>query len=89
MKKGNLITLIILGALGAFLLYSTLASQKHECTVTVDFRGRSNSATASAASEEEATRNATATACGPMTGSMDETIACGRVVPTKKVCKTL
>jgi hypothetical protein len=89
MKKGNLVTLVILLGLGAFLLYSTLASQNHECYVEIDFRGRTNSATASAASEEEATRNAVATACGPLTGSMDETIACGRVVPVKKVCKTL
>jgi len=89
MKKGNLVTLLILVALGAFLLYSTLASQSHECAVTVEFRGRTNSATASAASEDEATRNAVSTACGPITGGMDETIACGKVVPVKKVCKTL
>jgi hypothetical protein len=89
MKKGNLVTLVILAALGAFLLYSTLASQSHECEVTVEFRGRTNSAKASAASEGEATRNAIATACGPITGGMDETIACGKVVPVKKVCKTI
>lgn len=89
MKKGNLVTLMVLVALGAFLLYNTLASQRHECSVTVDFRGRSNTATASAATEEEATRNAVTTACGPITAGMDESIACGNVVPVKKVCKTI
>ena len=89
MKKGNLITLVLLAALGVFLWYSTLASQNHECYVEIDFRGRTNSATASAASEEEAVRNAVSTACGPVTAGMDETIACGNVVPVKKVCKTI
>lgn len=89
MKKGNLVTLAILLAMGAYLLYSTLASQKHECEVGIEFRGRSNSATASAATEEEAVRNAVTTACGPITAGMDETIACGNVQPVKKVCKAL
>jgi hypothetical protein len=89
MKKGNLITVAILVILGGYLLYSTLASQNHECAVDIDFRGRTNSATASAATEEEAVRNAIATACGPITAGMDETIACGKVVPVKKICKTL
>src|SRR6188768_1547828 len=71
MKKGNLITLLLLVALGAYLAWSTLASQHHECAVDIEFRGRSNSATASAATEEEAVRNAVATACGPITGGMD------------------
>jgi len=57
MKKGNLITLLLLVALGAYLAWSTLASQHHECAVDIEFRGRSNSATASAATEEEAVRN--------------------------------
>jgi hypothetical protein len=89
MKKGNLVTLAVLLAMGAYLLYSTLASQKHECEVGIEFRGRANSATASAATEEEAVRNAVTTACGPITAGMDETIACGKVQPVKKVCKTL
>ena len=89
MKKGNLVTLLILLALGGYLLYSTLASQNHECEVAIEFRGRSNAATASAATEEEAVRNAVTTACGPITAGMDETIACGNVQPVRKVCKTL
>ena len=38
MKKGNLVTLAVLLAMGAYLLYSTLASQKHECEVGIEFR---------------------------------------------------
>jgi hypothetical protein len=55
----------------------------------MDFRGRTNSATASAATEEEALRNARSTACGPIAAGMDETIACGNTPPAKKECKTL
>jgi energy-converting hydrogenase Eha subunit H len=89
MKKGNLITLIVLLVFGAMLLYSTLASQRHECTVEIDFRGRTNAATASAASELEAVRQAVTTACGPITAGMDETIACSNTKPVKQECRAL
>lgn len=88
-KKGNLITLAVIVVLGAFLLYSTLSSQKYECAVDMDFRGRANSATASAATEEEATRQAVTTACGTISFGMDESIACGNTPPKKKVCRSL
>ena len=39
MKRSTLLTVTVIAALAAFLLYSTLASQKFECTVAVTFKG--------------------------------------------------
>lgn len=89
MKRSTIVTLLAAVAFGALLLYSTLSSQRVECTVTIDFNGRSNTATASGANEAEATKQAQTTACGPVASGMNESIACGNIVPVKKVCRTL
>ncbi|MGH7498646.1 MAG: hypothetical protein ACREL3_07335 [Gemmatimonadales bacterium] len=78
----------VLGFL-AFLLWSTLSSQRFECAVSVDFRGRGGSATASGASQESATREAQTAACGPITGSMDDRIACANRPPVSRHCQPL
>ena len=83
------LTLVVLLGFVAFLLWSTLASQRVECTVAVDFRSRTGSATASAASEENAVREAMTAACGPITGSMDERIACANTAPVTRNCHPL
>ena len=88
-KPGRLLTVLIVLAFGGFLLWSTLTSQRVECTVTVSFRGAQNTATASAASESDATREAQTAACGPIANGMDESIACGRIPPIKRQCRTL
>lgn len=89
MKRSTLFTLLAAVAFGALLLYSTLDSQQFECAVTVEFNGRSNSATASGASEAEAAKQAQTTACGPVASGMNESIACGNVIPVKKACRAL
>lgn len=89
MKRSTLLTLIAAAAFGALLLYSTLSSQQVECAVTIEFNGRTNSATASGASEAEAVKQAQTTACGPVASGMNESIACGNVIPVKKACRTL
>ena len=88
-KRGNVITFAVLAGLAGFLLWQTLGSQNHECTVAVDFNGRTNEATASASTEEEAVRQAQTTACGPITFGMNDVIACGNRPPKKKECRTL
>lgn len=87
MSKGNLVGLVAAVGFAGFLLYGTLASQAAECFVVVDFRGRIDSATASAASEAEAARQAQSTACGTISSGMNETIACGNVQPVRRVCR--
>ena len=83
------VTLLVLVGFVAFLLWSTLASQRVECSVTVNFAGESNSATASAASQADALREAQTAACGPLANGMNESIACGRIPPTRRQCRNL
>jgi hypothetical protein len=86
---GRLLTLLVVLLFGAFLLWSTLASQRVECTVAVAFAGGQGTGTASAASRDDAMREAQTAACGPLTQGMDERIACSRVPPVTTRCRDL
>jgi hypothetical protein len=81
----------VLALLGfvAFLLWSTLSAQRSECSVAVDYLGRSGMGTASAASEADAVHEAQTAACGPITGSMNDRIACAKVQPVSRRCRSL
>jgi len=87
--RGKVLSLLVLLAFAAFLLWSTLTSQRVECSVAVAFAGRENSATASAASEADAAREAQTAACGPLANGMNESIACGRTPPISRHCRSL
>jgi len=87
--RGRYLSLLALLAFAAFLLWSTLSSQRVECSVEVAFAGGHNSATASAASESDATREAQTAACGPLASGMNESIACGRTPPVSRHCRSL
>lgn len=76
---------VVIGFIG-YLLWSTLASQRAECRVCVAFKGRRNCATASAASEKDARRNAQTTACGVLASGMNDGIACGNIEPERVEC---
>jgi len=88
-QRGRLLTLLAVLAFGGFLLWSTLSSQRVECTVTVAFNNTQNRAIASAASEADATREAQTAACGPIANGMNESIACGRIAPISRQCRSL
>jgi len=81
--------MLVLLTFAGFLLWTTLSSQRVECTVTVAFNDARNSATASAASEADATREAQTAACGPIANGMNESIACGRIPPVSRQCRNL
>jgi hypothetical protein len=82
-------TILVIVGFVAYLLWSTLATQRVECTVAVEYMVRPGSATASAASELDAEREAQTAACGPITGSMNDRIACSRLRPITRTCRTL
>lgn len=88
-SRARLITVTVIVAFLAFLLYATLEVQNVECTVTVEFKGEQRSATASGASEESATEQAQTAACGPLVQGMDESIACSRRPPAARQCRRL
>jgi hypothetical protein len=83
------VTVLVLLGFVAFLLWSTLSAQRAECSVAVEYLGRSGTGTASAASEADATREAQTAACGPITGSMNERIACAKAQPVSRRCRAL
>ncbi len=80
----------LLAGLGfaAFLLYGTLASQKAACSVVMEFDGRRDSATASAASEAEAEQQARTTACATISSGMNDRIACAARQPVRRDCRS-
>jgi hypothetical protein len=88
-NRARVVTLLVVVAFTAFLLWSTLASQRVECTVTVTFNDKEATATASGNSEADAAREAQTTACGPLVSGMNESIACGRVPPITRQCRSL
>lgn len=88
-RRGKMVTLLVVVAFAAFLLWSTLASQRVECTVSLTYNGSPGEGTASAASEHDALREAQTAACGPLTQSMNDRIACGRLPPTRQHCRNL
>ena len=81
--------LLVVLAFMAFLLWSTLSAQRVECSVAVEFQGQPGSATASGASREDAVREAQTAACGPLTASMNDRLACSRVQPVRLTCRDL
>jgi hypothetical protein len=88
-QRGRLLTLLAVLAFAGFLLWTTLSAQRVECGVTVAFNNTQNSATASAASEADATREAQTAACGPIANGMNESIACSRIPPVSRQCRSL
>jgi hypothetical protein len=86
---GRALTIAVVLAFVAFLLWTTLSSQRAECSVTVEYQGRSESGRASGSSEADALREAQTAACGPITGSMNDRIACSRTPPVTRHCRAL
>jgi hypothetical protein len=87
--RGRALVVVVVLAFAAFLLWTTLSSQRAECRVTVEFQGRSQTGSASGASEPDALREAQTAACGPITGSMNDRIACSSTPPVTRHCRTL
>ena len=87
--RSRIITIAVALGFVLFLAWSTLSSQKAECTVTMEFNGRQATSTASAASEAEALSQARGTACGPLAGGMNDRIACDNRPPVTYRCRTL
>lgn len=88
MKRSTMITIALVAAFTAILLYTTLSAQQVECSACVTWNGTENCATTSGQTEEEALRSAVNTACGPLAQGMDESIRCANLPPQRPVCRT-
>jgi hypothetical protein len=69
------------------LYWLTVSAQAAECHACVAYNGQQNCATASAASADEAERQARNTACGTIAHGMNESIACTNTPPVSKQCR--
>ena len=74
-------------ALLGYLVYGTISSQKVECSVVMEFSGQRDSATASAATSQEAEQQARTTACATISSGMNDRIACADRPPVRKECR--
>jgi hypothetical protein len=88
MKRSTLITLAVILAVIALFVYLSTARATEQCTVCMEFKGRSNCATAAGQTAAEATETAHNTACGPIANGMNESIACGNLAPVSVQCRT-
>ena len=86
--KAKYVTWAVVAGFVVLLLWSTLSSQQVECEVCVEFKGRRNCATASAASEAQAVQSAQMTACGTISSGMAESVLCGDAQPVVRQCQT-
>ena len=87
MKRSTLITLAAIAAVAALFFYMSTARATEECTVCIEFNGRSNCATAAGRTAAEATETAHNTACGPIASGMNQSIACGNRAPLSVQCR--
>jgi hypothetical protein len=83
--KPVLITLAVL-AIGFLFYRMTMSQQLASCEVCVSFNGAQNCAKASGPTEDEAARTAQVTACGVLTGGMNDAIACQGRPPVARRC---
>ena len=88
MKRSTLYTLAAVLAVVALFFFMTTARAKVQCRVCMEFRGRTNCATALGQTEQAAREGAQSTACGPIASGMDEQIGCGRTPPALAQCQT-
>jgi preprotein translocase subunit SecF len=88
MKRSTVFTLAAIALVIALFFYMTTARANQQCTVCMDFQGRSNCATAAGSTAAEATETAHRTACGPIAIGMNETIACENRAPVSVQCRT-
>jgi hypothetical protein len=79
----------LLVALAAFAVYIVMGSMRTvetECELCVTFQGQTECRRGSGANAAEARQAAQKAACAVMAHGMNESIACGNVVPTNVQC---
>jgi len=87
MKRSTLYTLAAVFAVAALFFFMTTARAKVQCRICMEFRGRTNCATAVGATQQAARDGAQTTACGPIASGMDEQIGCSRTPPASVQCQ--
>ena len=79
----------LLGPIACSISRSSILSVPSRMSTKTGRAPRSNTATASGATESDALTQAQTTACGPIIAGMNESIACGKAIPVAQSCKPL
>lgn len=87
MKRSTLYSIAAVLAVASLFFVMTTARAKVQCRVCMEYRGRTNCATAVGATERAAREGAQSTACGPIASGMDQQIECGRTPPALAHCQ--
>lgn len=72
--------LAVLGFAG-YVIYSSMGMDQHRVEVCMEFRGQTACATATGATQQEAQRTATDTACAKISSGMTDSMACSQTPP--------
>ena len=85
-RVGLWVFLAVFAVFLVVLVMGTMQTVQAECELCVEFRGQRQCRTGSGATPADARQAAQKAACAVMAMGMNESIACGNVVPTEVSC---
>ena len=80
---------MLLPAVIGLVIYNSVPVSAFECTVCIEFDGRSDCRTVTAQTEAEGLQSATNNACALISGGMTDSIRCMHTKPQKAECQQL
>jgi hypothetical protein len=87
-RKAKWVTTGALVLVMGYVVYGSIARVEHECSVCVEFNGRTRCTRGAGATEAEARRGAQTAACGVLASGMNESIRCDNAPPRSVQCST-
>ena len=86
MKWTSWVSLVGLGAVGTFVVYTSFHVGDVRCEVCITFEGHEACRAVDGATAEEAQQSAINNACALLASGVTQTMACERTTPTRLVC---
>ena len=89
MKKGTVLTIVFLGAIGYLSVSLIWTGSTHQCNVCITYNGIEVCQDVEGMDKNDVIQNGVSTACAGAANGRTESIECGMTPPTKVVCKEL
>ena len=89
MKWTSWLALVVLLAVGTFVVYSSFTVSGVRCEVCMEFDGRRACRTVDGAAEDETLAAARTNSCALLASGVTSTMACERTPPTQARCTPL
>jgi len=80
---GFLLVAVVVG----YVIVTSMSIDAHSCEICMEYQGRSQCRTVSAATVEEARQGAITNACAYISGGITDSMACGRQKPASEKCQ--